>query len=233
LIWAEPFRAYPDREALANALAGAVSSALADAIARRGTAVLAVSGGSTPARFFHVLSAAAIDWARVIVTLVDERFVDASSPRSNTKMVAEMLLRDRAAAARFQPLSDGSGSPERAAVAAGAAISAWGGLDAGILGMGTDGHTASLFPGGDNLARAAAGDCPDTVMAMRAPNAGEPRLTLTMPLIAAARFLALHIEGGEKRIVLEKARDGGPAADMPIRYVLEQAGDRLQIFWAP
>jgi 6-phosphogluconolactonase len=228
-----PFRAFENREKLAEALATGVAAILAGGIATNGSAVLAVSGGTTPVRFFEKLSKADIDWKRVTVILVDERFVPAGHDRSNAGLVARTLLRDRAAAAKFVPMvtmaSDFAGNQ----AALEKAIALVGPIDACILGMGTDGHTASFFPGGDHLAEAIDRKGDSQVISMNAPGAGERRLTLTLPRILDAHFLALHIEGMEKKAVYENALADGPAKDMPVRAVLRGAADRLQIFWAP
>ena len=219
---------------LAEKLAGRVSRSLAEIVAARGAAMLAVSGGSTPAAFFKALSAREIDWEKVTVTLVDERFVEPADPRSNMGMVARLLLQDRAAAAKFLPLYAGEKVDlKEAADAADAAFSQAGAPDICILGMGLDGHTASFFPGGDTLKDAASPDCSRHVMPMNAPGAGEPRLTLTLPLLLKAEMLALHIEGRDKLSVLEEAEQDGPVGSMPIRSVLRNAGDRLELFWSP
>ena len=105
---------YRDGDALAEALAVGVAAVLAGAIATRGTATLAVSGGSTPKRFFERLSQAEIDWPNVNVLLVDERWVPASSDRSNAALVADKLLKNRAAAAHFIPFYLDAETPEDA-----------------------------------------------------------------------------------------------------------------------
>jgi 6-phosphogluconolactonase len=225
---------YENREALALALATGVAAVLSGAIATRGEARLAVSGGSTPALFLDILSQAELDWERVTVTLVDERFVGEESPRSNAALVRRTLLKGRAASARFLPLAgDVEAGLPVARDTADHAVAMLGRLDAVILGMGNDGHTASFFPGGDNLAEALEVQGRRHVIAMTAPGAGEPRLTLALRPILEARFLALHIEGEEKRRTLEAALGEGAQADMPVRAVLTHAGERLQIFWAP
>src|SRR5271168_2509380 len=105
-------RVFANADALAEALAEAVAAALAARLARSETAALAVSGGQTPVRFFKALSAKALDWPRVIVTLVDERWVSETSPRSNAALVRENLLQGRAAAARFVPLLNAAATPQ-------------------------------------------------------------------------------------------------------------------------
>lgn len=224
-------RDFRDKEQLAEALAEAVAGQLKAGVKARGAASLAVSGGSTPARFFKALSARTdVPWDKVTVTLVDERWVDESSERSNGRLVKANLLQGRAAAASFVPLYQGGDTPD--AEAAGAAQRAVPQpLDAVILGMGNDGHTASFFPGGDTLAEALTAAGP--VVAIRAPGAGEPRVTLTLKALLAARALYLHIEGGEKVATLEQAQAEGPTEDMPVRAILRQTQTPLTIYWCP
>ncbi len=141
---------FENPSALAEALADDVGARLAAAIAARGTASLAVSGGSTPKAFFRSLSRRELDWSKVTVTLVDERFVPPENDRSNHRLVADNLLKDGAAEARFVPLYQAAETAEAAAaIASGRTASLGAPLDVVVLGMGTDGHTASFFPGGD------------------------------------------------------------------------------------
>lgn len=219
-------------EALAEALAEAVASDLAQGIAERGAGVLAVSGGSTPKRFFKALSGRMLDWQRVIVTLVDERWVDPSSDRSNARLVKDLLLSGEAAHARFVPLWSGGDEPTPANVAqTNALLKALPvPFDAVILGMGNDGHTASFFPGGDTLDAALTSKGP--ALPLKAPGAGEPRITLTLPVLLDARSLYLHIEGAEKAATLASALNDGPVEAMPIRAVLRQDQTPVHIFHA-
>lgn len=226
-------RTFGDKDELALALADAVAENLKAGIAARGKAALAVSGGSTPARFFRALSQRNdVAWAQVTVTLVDERWVDESSDRSNGRLVKANLLQGPAAAAQFVPLYQGGAEPDAAGIMrANGAISPIHVLDVAILGMGNDGHTASFFPGGDTLNEALTVDGP--VIAIRAPGAGEPRVTLTLRRLVAAEALYLHIEGNEKAEVLDKALAEGDVADMPVRAVLRQELKPVTIFWCP
>ncbi|RWB68677.1 6-phosphogluconolactonase [Mesorhizobium sp.] len=221
-----------DRQQLAAALAGQVAARLTSAVAKRGAALLAVSGGTTPAKFFAALSLMPIDWDNVTVTLIDERFVPPSSPRSNAGLVAANLLQNKAAAARFVPLYHEAASIEQAAASDSEALSSlpWP-LDVAILGMGADGHTASFFPDADNLSALLDPSAQRIVLPVHAQSAGEPRLTMTMARIIAAGFLALHIEGEDKRTAFEGAM--GPGAAKPIRKVLEAAPIPVEVFWAP
>lgn len=220
--------------ALAEALATHVTAALSDAVAARGAASLAVSGGSTPKAFFKVLSAKDIGWDKVTITLVDERFVPADNPRSNHKLAADLLLIDKAAAARFVPLYQAAETAEAAAEIATRETAAFSSpFDVAILGMGNDGHTASFFPGGNHLAEALDAGRERGILTMQADGAGEPRLTFSFSALQDARLLVLHIEGAEKAAVLDKALSGRDETEMPIRAVLNRASSPLEIYWAP
>lgn len=219
---------------LAEGLAETVAAALSAAVVARGEACIAVSGGSTPKAFFKALSGKVIDWTKVTVTLVDERFVTPDSDRSNEKLVKDNLLINAAAAAVFQPLYYPAATAEEAAAAASKQTANVGcPFDVAILGMGGDGHTASFFPGGSRLAEALDPATPRGVMTMEAEGAGEPRLTFTFSSLQDARLLVLHIEGAAKKDVLAKAEAPGDEAEMPIRAVLRRAVSPLQIYWAP
>lgn len=218
---------------MAQALAAAVADRLRAGIEARGEASLAVSGGSTPARLFEVLRDADLEWRGVAVTPVDERWVAESSERSNARLVRERLLQGAAGRARFVSLHIDAPTPEDGRARVREEIAAVPRpFDAAVLGMGTDGHTASFFPGGDRLAEALDPDGAEPVIAMRAPGAGEPRITWSLPVLLASRALFLHVEGEDKRRVLETALDEGPEHDMPVRAVL-RSGAPVDIYWAP
>jgi len=225
---------FASRQILAKALATDVAEMLHDAISERGMASLAVSGGSTPKLFFEALSETAIDWSKVLVTLVDDRVVPPDHDRSNEKLVYSHLLTNAALKAKFVPLwSDMSDKVETLAEHARSSIDHIARpFDVVVLGMGTDGHTASFFPEGSHLAEAIDPACKSSVLPMMAPGAGEPRLTLTLPRLVEARLLVLHIEGAEKQSVLTAACESGPAEDMPIRAVLENTSAPITVYWA-
>lgn len=227
-------RSFGSKEDLALALAEAVAGNLMQGIESRGQGALAVSGGSTPARFFAALGKRKdVDWDKVLVTLVDERWVPETSDRSNAGLVNMKLLQGPAAVARFVPLYSGGDSPDAPAIDRTreqlAALPER--FDAVVLGMGSDGHTASFFPGGDALGEALTGSAP--VLAIRAPGAGEPRVTLSLSRLLATEGLYLHIEGEEKAQVLETALGEGPVEDMPVRAVLRQDRTPLTVYWSP
>ncbi len=224
---------WPDTGMLAKELAARIAAKLTQRIAAEGEAFLAVSGGQTPVRMFEALAAADLDWSKVTVTLVDERWVDETSPRSNASLVKRHLLTGKAAVARFLPLYSTDHSPEAGWLAAELRLrTAPKRLTVAMLGMGEDGHTASFFPGGDRLNAALDPGSKRLTEIMRAPGAGEPRITLTFATLLTAGCIALHIEGEAKRHVLERALGEGPVADMPVRAVLRQDRVPVEIHWA-
>lgn len=223
--------AFDDGQALATALSASIAGKLREAIDARGEALIAVSGGSTPKRLFEALSNEALDWSRVTVTLVDERWVPDTDERSNARLVESLLLQRKAADAEFVPLYVEAATPEAGIGEVRATVA---GLkqpfDVIVLGMGPDGHTASFFPGGDRLSEALDTSNTALVLPMRAPGAGEPRITFTLPVLLKARTLYLHIQGNDKRDVLAEAEK--PGSTLPIASVL--GADRpLEIYWCP
>lgn len=220
--------------ALASALADRVAAELSVAVVERKQAVLAVSGGKTPELFFHYLAKADIDWQNILVTLVDERYVPLTDERSNERLVRNHLLQHFAAKAKFYGLYHKSLTAELSAFSAASRIN---GLpqpfDVVVLGMGVDGHTASFFPGGDRLKQALDPQSRALVLPIHARGVGEPRLTLTLPVISQARFIALQLEGHGKLASFDQALQDGPELDMPIRAVLKHAVHPLQVYWSP
>lgn len=230
------WREFAAREKLADTLAQRVSAQLAAGIELRGTALLAVSGGSTPPLFLRALSRRQIDWEKVVVTLVDERFVPAGSERSNARMVTLNLLQHAAAKARFVELHREAETVEQAADLVRQDILALKlPFDAVVLGMGTDGHTASFFPDADRLAEALDPEDRSYVLPIHAASAAEPRLSLSLAALATARFVAVHIEGlAKKEVLMEALAAQQPMkAVPPIATMIEHAAHPVEIYWAP
>ena len=229
------WNSFDSPELLAGSLALTVAGQLAAAIAKRGKASLAVSGGTTPGLFFRQLSQAKIDWAKVTVTLVDERFVAISSERSNAGLVARTLLQNEAAKARFEGLHEQAGSVDQAAEAATRRLSGVLTLpfDVAVLGMGGDGHTASFFPDASTLPALLDPRGKASVAAVDAPSAGEPRLTWTLPALSDARLLILHIEGQQKKDVLLAALSTDVSVKLPVSALFDHAQTPVQIYWTP
>lgn len=197
-----------------DALAGRIAGTLRDAIAARGVASLALAGGSTPKPVYAALARCALDWSKVVVTLTDERLVPATHVDSNARMLRETLLSGDAAAARFVPFATEAPDPVAATAAALEAVPMP--FDLVLLGMGTDGHIASLFPDAEGLAEGLEGDA--AIVAVLPPGA-LGRLSLTMATLRQARDWWLVI-GSDKRPALATAREDGPIAAMPVRALL-------------
>ena len=225
---------FDDGPALAKALADKIAGHLRTAAAERGRAMLAVSGGRTPVALFEALAQRDLPWAKVAVTLCDERWVPESDVRSNTALARKHLLQGRAAEAQFFAMTTQDATPEAGLAAVRARVAQLPlPLDVVVLGMGGDGHTASWFPQGDHLAQALDAAGGERVVVMHAPGAPEPRITLTAPVLATAQHIYLHLEGDSKRGVLCGAMEDGPDAEMPIRAMLRQAQRRLKVYWSP
>ncbi len=224
--------AFHGQAELAPALAAAVADRLRTAIAARGRAVLAVSGGSTPVPFFSALQREVLDWRRVTVTLVDERWVNAGHPDSNAALVQRCLLQGEAAKALFQPLKNSAATAAAGRDDVSLQIRALLPLDVAVLGMGVDGHTASWFPGASNLAQALDGNYAGCCVALQPAGGGHERLSLSLAAVLTAAQLYLHISGREKWTALERALLPGPVADLPVRALLRQTERPLQVCYS-
>ena len=220
------FIEYPDPELMMFALADQLASDLGRALRQNERATLSVPGGRTPAPVFDTLSGLDLGWDRVTVIPNDERWVPDTHERSNARMIRDRLLRSKAAVATFVPLYVDTPEPELAMERLAAAVSPHLPLSVLLLGMGEDGHTASLFPGADRLAEALAPDAP-VILPIRAAAAGEPRVTLTARALREAMAIHVLITGPEKRRVIEAA-ESLPVEEAPIRALLANA----TVHWA-
>lgn len=211
-----------DPQGLASELAAFVADRLKEALRERGHALLIVSGGSTPIPFFEALAEWPMAWDQVHVTLADERCVPPEHEHSNVRLVREHLLRAQASAAQVHPLIDGP--PNVSRTEAMLDRLPWP-ADVVVLGMGGDGHTASLFPHAPELEQALDPDCGlrcVEVAAPAPPNVPVPRITLTARALLDSRDIVVHTTGRAKRSLLERACEPGELQQWPIRLVLLQ-----------
>jgi len=217
---------------LADVAARDIAALLSAALGVREKATLVATGGRSPGPIYDRLRLAPLDWSRIFVTLSDERLVPPASPDSNAQLVRRRFLTGAAAKATFVSLWSPSGSPPAAAGAAEPLVRRMAPFDVVMLGMGEDGHVASLIPGSRVLP--AAMDMASDRMVMGVP-AGVaspplPRVTLTLPALLQSNAIFLLIAGDAKREVVERAVAG---ADLPVRAILAQDKVPVRILWAP
>ena len=219
---------------LADRLSERVAERLRAAITARGAASMIVSGGKTPQSLFERLARVPLDWRQVRIGLADERWVDAADESSNARFVREHLLVAEAAGARFIGMKNPAATP---ALGAAAAWEAYAELprpfDLVLLGMGDDGHTASLFPGNRNLPAALDPLSPPACVAMQAPTAPHARLSLNLAALLDAREIIICSTGESKWRVYDAARNPGPDIEYPVRAVLRQDKVQADFLWAP
>ena len=233
---APQFLEFASRDELAEVLSDRIAELLNLDFTTGAFASIAMSGGSTPKRMLERLGDKLGDNREMIYfALVDERFVPSSDERSNERMIRKQLgLADHPDIEFLSLFAEGQNAAEVAHQAHEKLLEDEElPFDVVTLGMGTDGHTASFFPGGDNLASATNPKIENLFLPMLAPGAQEPRITMTLPAIVSAKTLVLHIEGDEKRQVYEKALEDGPADELPVRHILRHPDLNLQVYWAP
>jgi 6-phosphogluconolactonase len=220
-------------DAAAQALAAQVVKALQEGLAYRGAASLAVPGGRTPVPLFHALREADVDFRRVGITLTDERRVAPDHEASNAALVRRELLQGRAAAAHFVPLHEGGANADTELA------SIWMSLtslprpfDAVVLGMGDDGHIASLFPQSPGLSAALDPLQKPACVAMQAPTEPVSRISMNLAALLQTRRLFLFITGAGKRdLLLAAARRAQPP--LPVASLLSQRVPMPEVYWAP
>ncbi len=224
---------FENRAALDTQLAEQVAALLQAAVNSKGKASIAVSGGSTPKGFFDALSKKDLPWRKITITLADERWVNIDSSDSNTKLVHENLLVNKASDAKFFHLKQGENlCAETLADLNVAAENALLPLDVLILGMGEDGHTASLFPCSEQINEALALDNPSALMKVVPTTAPHERITFTYASLLKSANTFLHISSSSKKAVLEKALSDTNTFEMPIRAFLQHPDVNVQVYWA-
>ena len=226
------FIEYKDRQQQATYLASAVADQLRTALAAGDKASLAVPGGTTPAPFLQALATQEVDWSQVGITLGDERQVPADNERSNAKLLRDNFLH-AVPEVNFQPLYTETEDLQGVGVALKSSCLP---LAVCVVGMGTDGHFASLFPAATNLSQGLNPENADVLIEVTADNIPEPRLSLTLAAILQAGHIHLLITGPEKKKVLEQAQrnESKPDAEieLPIQALLRHGAAKLTVHFA-
>lgn len=223
---------YENADALTSAFAEKLVAILENGIAANGRASLVVSGGRTPVALFQQLSNADVEWAKVDVTLADERWVDETDDASNTKLVKTHLIQNKAAAANFVVMKTPQDNAENAVEEVEALIAGMAQpFDALILGMGEDGHTASLFPCSAQLVAGLDMESGRTCIATQPTTAPHQRMSLTLPALLNSKNIFLHLTGEKKMQVLDDAVANAAETEKPITAVINRAP--VTLMWAP
>ncbi|AKJ42369.1 6-phosphogluconolactonase [Pragia fontium] len=224
---------FPSTDDLNRRLAQRIITELQKGITSKGKASLVVSGGKTPLGLFKLLSQQPLEWDKVTITLADERWVDCHDEASNERLVRENLIQDQAATAQFVSLKNDSLTPFDGAAGIEKSLKdIVKPFDVVILGMGDDGHTASLFPGAENLFPALDMKSKKLCMGMTPLTAPLDRLTLTLPALLNSRQIFLHLVGENKRVVYHQAQEGNDVNEMPVRAIIHQTQTPVDVFWS-
>lgn len=219
-------------EQLNTAFARKITKLLRDGIEENGRASLVVSGGRTPAALFNTLSKAHLEWDKVDISLADERWVDITDDASNEKMLRTQLLINNAANANFVPLKTHHGDAKDAVLTCTENLQKMRTpFDVLILGMGEDGHTASLFPCSEQIAQGLDLESGNAYIAVQPTSAPNQRISLTLPALLNSNHIFLHLTGESKKNVLSTVLSDDDALVMPIRAVINNAD--VELVWAP
>jgi len=218
-------------ESLASDLSQSIGDILIEAIRKRGRASMAVSGGSTPISLFKNFSLISIDWTKVDLTLADDRWVDSKSAYSNELLVRTHLIKNKAAKVNFIPLKNDSktakeGQKNSEETLRNITLP----FDVVVLGMGADGHTASLFPCSDELSDAMDLNNLNKLISISPKTAPYERISFTAKVIIDSKNIFLHLNGSNKLHTLESAMECKDSSKMPIYAFLEKG---LSIYWSP
>jgi len=218
----------------ADDAAAAVTIALLTQLTPPGPKHLLVTGGRGPGPVYDRLAQVDLDWSRVTVTLSDDRFVPLGSPDSNEQMVRDRLLQGHAAAAKLAPLNGEAATPDAAARAIEPTIRALLPFDAALLGMGPDGHIASLYATTVGAAEQLAADGDRLAVGVRSPGWSPyvPRVSLTGRALFDSRLIVLLVGGDDKRAVIEQIL-ADPGFAPPAAALLRQTRSPVRILWSP
>lgn len=213
-----------------HALCNELEAIICNAVTNQGKASIAVSGGSTPVPMFKALNKKPLLWEKLIISLVDDRWVPPSHPDSNEALVRQYLLGEHCAETKFAGFwrSDGDITVAESECNSHLASLLPDFIDAVVLGMGNDGHTASLFPQTPQLENALHTSSP--CCALTPVTAPHERMTLSAHRLLASKKRFLHIKGQDKIETLKLAASDGNVTSMPIRLFLKHP---LTIFWSP
>lgn len=222
---------FSDSSELNQDFANRLIAILSDAITKRGAAYLVVSGGRTPQGLFLKLNQADLDWSKVTITLADDRFLPDSEADSNERLVKASLLQHQASAATFISLYAPTAKAEDAIPELLQRVKSLPTFDAVILGMGEDGHTASLFPCSKEVSQGLALDAPD-LLAVNPTTAPYQRISFSKPRLLNSRALFLHLVGASKLTVLEQAQASQDELAMPIRAFIHHTAPELAVMFA-
>jgi len=228
-----PVSAFTDRGRLFLSLSLDIQTRLADALRRRGKASMALAGGSTPAPLYEALSQASLAWDKVSITLTDERWVSPADPASNEHLIRNVLIKDRAAGAIFCPFKTKHAHASGGAPVTERRIARILPFDVCLIGMGADGHIASLFPAAEGYDAAMDPQASCKVAVIRAPGAAgaAERLSLTLSGLLSSRLIVALFVGQDKFDVYSEARAG--VGRSPLRNLLAQDKVPVHVFWAP
>lgn len=222
---------YDTSTAMNTALATAIGTDLQNAINLQGKASLALSGGPVTIELFQILSNIQLPWDKVYITLVDERWVDKHHEDSNERLIHTHLLQNKAKSAHFISMTTDAENPYDGVEEISKRLLQHLPLpiDVLVLGMGDDGHTASLFPHAANLSKGLDMHSHKIVIDMKPLTAPHDRISLTLPVIVGSRNLYLQLSGAKQEKIFQQALDGNDTNDMPIRAVLQQRPE-LEIY---
>jgi 6-phosphogluconolactonase len=233
---APDFRKFTNGREMFDTLADEIVSRLATGVDEHGRASFVASGGTTPGTLYDLLSRRDAPWPQISVTLSDERWVEPSSDRSNEKLLRTRLLVDKAAGATLVPFKTAKPHADAAEGDVQAALAAMPlPFDVTLLGMGSDGHTASLIPGAKGLERALDTRDPMLARAVHPPERTEmgERMTLTLRAILDSRLIVVLIKGDDKLAAYRDVMAGNDILAKPVRAVLQQSEVPVWVCWSP